>query len=221
MGVLYSPKIVTDGLVLYLDAANPKSYPGSGTTWNDLSSNENDGSLNNDVNFSSQNPESLSFLGNTPRVSSPLQYSLFSEFTLVTFFYNQGNSGSFGVVVGTSIGNHLSNGIRTIGSNITFSGYQESTLSIANFLNQWGCVAVTLDQNNFARCYYNGTLTNSGNYNRSIRSSPTNIGRGSSSYQGTFRSFEGLISTVSVYNRALTPEEIQQNYNATKSRFGL
>jgi len=46
MGVSYNPKIVKDGLVLYLDAGNTKSYPGSGTTWTDLSGNGNNGTLN-------------------------------------------------------------------------------------------------------------------------------------------------------------------------------
>ena len=54
MGINYSPKIVTDGLVLCLDAANPLSYPGSGSTWNDLSGvigNVNVASRNNDWSF--------------------------------------------------------------------------------------------------------------------------------------------------------------------------
>jgi len=51
MGFSRGPKIVTDGLVLALDAANTKSYPGSGTTWNDLSGNGNTGTLNNGPTF--------------------------------------------------------------------------------------------------------------------------------------------------------------------------
>lgn len=49
------PNIVEDGLVLYLDAANKKSYPGSGTVWKDLSGNGNDGTLTNGPTFGSTN----------------------------------------------------------------------------------------------------------------------------------------------------------------------
>ena len=45
MGLAHSPRIVTDGLVLALDAGNTKSYPGSGATWTDLSGKENDATL--------------------------------------------------------------------------------------------------------------------------------------------------------------------------------
>jgi len=59
----HSPKIVTDGLVLCLDAGNPKSYPGSGTTWTDLSGNSNNGTLVNGVGYNGSNLGSLSFDG--------------------------------------------------------------------------------------------------------------------------------------------------------------
>ena len=57
------PKIVTDGLVLCLDAANSKSYPGTGTAWNDLSGNGNNGTLINGVGYNSNNGVSLVFDG--------------------------------------------------------------------------------------------------------------------------------------------------------------
>ena len=63
MGVFAGPEIVEDGLVLALDAGNTKSYPGSGTTWTDLSGNGNNGSLVNGVGYNSGNLGSLSFDG--------------------------------------------------------------------------------------------------------------------------------------------------------------
>jgi hypothetical protein len=63
MALSHSPSIVTDGLVLCLDAGNPKSYPGSGTTWTDLSGNGNNGTLVNGVGYSGDNLGSLSFDG--------------------------------------------------------------------------------------------------------------------------------------------------------------
>lgn len=64
MGINYSPKIVTDGLVLYLDAANPKSYPGTGTTWYDLSGYGEHGTILTGVTHDSSNKGSFNFNGN-------------------------------------------------------------------------------------------------------------------------------------------------------------
>jgi hypothetical protein len=63
MGIAYNPAIIRSNLVLCLDAANPKSYPGSGTTWTDLSGFGNNGTLINGVGYSSDNLGSLSFDG--------------------------------------------------------------------------------------------------------------------------------------------------------------
>ena len=81
MGVTYNPKIVTDGLVLALDAANVKSYPGSGTTWTDMSGNGNNVTLTNGPTFSSDNGGSIVFDGvnDTATLSNP---STLSNYTL-------------------------------------------------------------------------------------------------------------------------------------------
>ena len=63
MAFNYSPNIITDGLVLYLDAANTKSYPGSGTTWRDLSKSQLNGTLTNGPTFNSSNGGSIVFDG--------------------------------------------------------------------------------------------------------------------------------------------------------------
>jgi hypothetical protein len=68
MGIAYNPRTITDGLVLCLDAANSKSYPGSGTTWTDLSGLGNTGTLVNGVGYSGDNLGSLSFDGSNDRV---------------------------------------------------------------------------------------------------------------------------------------------------------
>ena len=68
MTTSYSPLIVTDGLVMYLDAANPKSYPGTGTTWTDISRNNNNGTLTNGPTFSSANLGSIVFDGSNDAI---------------------------------------------------------------------------------------------------------------------------------------------------------
>ena len=70
MGVAYNPNIVTDGLVLCLDAANKRSYPGTGTTWTDRSANGNNGTLTNGPTFDSANGGSIVFDGTNDYVTT-------------------------------------------------------------------------------------------------------------------------------------------------------
>ena len=69
MSIFYNPRIVTDGLVLALDAGNTKSYPGSGTTWTDLSGRGNTGTLTNGPTYSSANGGSIVFDGTNDHVT--------------------------------------------------------------------------------------------------------------------------------------------------------
>jgi uncharacterized delta-60 repeat protein len=82
MGISYNPRIVTDGLVLALDAANPKSYPGSGTTWTDLSGNGNTGTLTNGPTYSSANGGSIAFDGVDDYSALTSNYTLSAGWTL-------------------------------------------------------------------------------------------------------------------------------------------
>ena len=88
MSLNHSPKIVTDGLVLCLDAASRKSYPGSGTTWFDRSGNGNNGTLTNGPTFSSDNGGSIVFDGTNDYVNCGTTLGNFgtSNFTINFFF---------------------------------------------------------------------------------------------------------------------------------------
>ena len=87
MSFHHSPKIVTDGLVLCLDAADKNSYPGSGTTWTDLSGNGNATMVNSPV-FSSTHPSSFSFDANTEYFSltNNNEMSMTGNVTLISWF---------------------------------------------------------------------------------------------------------------------------------------
>ena len=76
MATKYSPKIITNGLVLSLDAANNKSYPRSGTTWTDLSGNSNTGTLTNGPSFNDGNQGSIVFDGTDDYVNIPYNSGL-------------------------------------------------------------------------------------------------------------------------------------------------
>jgi hypothetical protein len=86
MGFYRGPHIVTDGLILSLDAANNKSYPRSGTTWNDLSGNGNNGTLVNGPTFSSANGGSIVFDGTNDVVSTTLVQTFVNELTVETWY---------------------------------------------------------------------------------------------------------------------------------------
>ena len=84
MGLSHSPRIVTDGLVFCVDAANKRSYPGVGTTWTDLTANKNNGTLTNGPTFDSANGGSIVFDGTNDYVDlgSSLSISTSSPFSV-------------------------------------------------------------------------------------------------------------------------------------------
>ena len=233
MAFAHSPKIVTDGLVLALDAGNPKSYPGSGTVWRDKSGNGNDGTLNNGPTFSSDNGGAIVFDGADDTVSIPHDSTI--DFTTNSFSLHawvrtdQTGNTRFIMGKGTGIG---------IASDIGYSLYLGNTGTTWLFgvwdgtgnnsagstdyveVGKWvSLCGVYSAEEGRHRMYTNGQLVSS--LSRTVDSiSTTNnlyIGAGQ---QGNGR-WDGDIAYSSIYNRALNASEIQQNYNALKGRFGL
>ena len=218
MATLYSPKIVSDGLVLCLDAANPKSYIGSGTTWNDLSGNSNNGTLTNGPAFNSENGGSIVFDGTNDYVNLPyLLLSASQDFTINiwikanshgagTIFCNY-PAGNLQLVYGTSnMGMWLNNNSTYLDSPAT-----EFTTNPVFFTAQ-------RIGGNETRVYLNAILKKTG-------ASTSTIGSVSNFRMGTNTNgsevYNGNIAQVSIYNRALSTSEVLQNFNATKARFGL
>jgi hypothetical protein len=215
----HSPSIVTDGLVLCLDAANTKSYPGSGTTWTDLSGNGNNGTLVNGVGYSGDNFGSLSFDGVDDYVDCLAQSS--GSFTQ-SGWIKTNNVSTYRSIV--SWGEHSTQKDRTLWLEAstgrpalyfyaTNNNMITGTKNCAD--NNWHYVVGTWDGTT-GKVYVDGYLENSGSLTASAYTySSTNIGRNIS---GGYN-FNGNIAQVSIYNIALTPQEIQQNYNALKGRF--
>jgi hypothetical protein len=229
MATLYSPKIVTDGLVLALDAANGESYPGSGTAWADLSGNGNNGTLTNGPTFNSGNLGSIGFDGVNDTVNMGIGNTFFPlpQFTINVWFR------SFGTVDTTGTTPSLygfTYGIRCgVGSSgLSFSVDNGSNLSTTSttgnipFRNgDWYNCTMT-HTGTVNSMYINGQFNVSVNRTWSGTSRwPTNgwnLGRDNND---NFYFFFGQISHCQIYNRALSAAEILQNYNATKGRFGL
>jgi hypothetical protein len=237
MSTFGGPNVITDGLVLYLDAANTKSYPGSGTVWKDLSGNENNGTLVNGVGYNSDNKGGLVFDGVNDSVNLPNK----SDFYLIPN-QNQTNCGWFNTnntnastiiydarnIVSSTVGYFI--GVESVGLlrawfYYTFNNALSLQINTAISAGIWYHYAVVFDRNGLMYLYLNGILKSSVDISSfyandySINTNPT---IGIKSYSGSGLSpFNGNIAQVSIYNKSLTAQEILQNYNTTKGRYGL
>jgi hypothetical protein len=215
----YEP-IVTDGLVLNLDAGFTPSYPTTGTTWYDVSSGGNNGTLTNSPTFNSGYGGSIMFDGvddyvkcqfTSVPVQGPGTISFFGYYSLNTGVLNTITitAGSLAIQVGIRGG---TGAIWKYGGNLLLS----YTLPTVNQIAQW---TVTFDGGNI-KIYVNGILNNL---------TTTALYQSSNSntfYIGTFadlgyEAFPGSIYNCQVYNRILNSTEVLQNYNSQKGRFGL
>ena len=211
--------IITDGLILYLDAGYKSSYGGSGTTWYDVSGYGNHGTLTNGPTFNSSNGGNIVFDGTNDyvKVSSfpiPVQgpgtISFFGYYSLVSGVLNVATiiSGSAAIQVGIRSG-----GIVWGYGGGGFLSYTTPTL---NQIAQW---TITFNGPNI-KVFINGVLNNS------TTTASNQSGSNTTFYIGTFtdaglEAFPGAIYECQVYNRVLSDEEITQNYNAQKGRYGL
>lgn len=238
MVVYGGPDIITDGLVLHLDAANSKSYPGSGNTWTDLSGNGNHGTLTNGPSFISANGGSIAFDGINDSASVPTISSTSDGLTmslwinLSTLYY--ASCPCVGQIILVDWGTWYDNwtGIASNGAELYFGVYSTSNRVLyyngssgSTLINKWYHIVATFGPSgtsNFLRTYKNGIQQQSGSLGGTglfTVTAPINIG-------GWFRFcgncyFQGQMPQLSIYNRPLTASEILQNYNATKGRYSL
>ena len=217
MGVAYNSRIVTENLVLCLDAGNSKSYPGSGTTWTDLSGNGNTGTLVNGVGYNTANGGSLSFDGVDDYAISTQSFTFSSNNPLTISVWVKINSltldGAFYRRILNFTNNHgiitspTDVGWYTAGANLI----APTPISTGVWYNVEYVYTGSQHQ-----IYLNGELKNTETSSNAAINSVLWVGR----YYGTNDGrFNGNISKVSIYNRALTQSEITQNYNALKSRY--
>ena len=229
MALSHSPRISTDGLVLCLDAGNIKSYPGSGTTWTDLSGQGNDGTLVNGVGYSGGNLGSLSFDGVNDYVSTNYT-ATFQDFTLCGFVKANDPNGKTWEDIIDSYDIDSSDWCRLafkdgkpsleIDANSVRSSVTSSTIATAD---QWYHI-VGVRSGTTGYLYINGILNNQNSVTGNVISADTdsqffigNISRPDTPNEG----WNGNIAQASIYNKALTASEIQQNFNALRGRFSI
>jgi len=220
--------IVQSGLVLNLDASRTSSYIGTGTTWTDISGNGYNGTMVNGPVFGTASGGQITFDGVNDYVDTGLQYSLTSStnFTIGIWFKGFGRASNNDILVlsysGTPVGwaIYQSNTGKFMcfsrDNNNVETTYINSTTSTNT--NQWFYGVYKKSGNQFS-LYINGVLEATTNVNLSNISISSGMRIGNHINQS--QPYLGSIGNVKVYNRDLTDVEITQNFNATKSRFGL
>jgi len=237
MSVMAPIKSVTDNLVLSLDAANIKSYIGSGTTWSDLSGNGNNGTLTNGPTFTGSFGGSIVFDGSNDYVqnSSPnLGITGNASATLSCWFYYTGASPTqYNALLqygnGSSAGDTFALGLNGVGAydvNFQFNAGNFTRSNSNVYLpNTWNNLVGTKTPgaaNTTTKLYLNGvelTIAESSTITPNVVSRVIRVGRWTNDGYPSY--YTGRVSNCSIYNRALSASEILQNYNSNKSRFGL
>jgi hypothetical protein len=224
--------IVTDNLILYVDPGKASSYPGTGTTINDLSGSGFTGTLVSSPTFSTLNGGSLVFNGSS-YITRSSALNAGQNFSVTAWIYPT-SLGARNAVVGNGYPYTTDNGWLFCICENNFSLFQALFLSIGQNnvlvisnsyvfqLNKWSHIACSVSGGGSSvKLYVNGVETSYGFTTGSGRTisyatNEFNIGRRHSS---TSEGFGGNISQVQIYNTTLTATEIQQNYNATKARY--
>ena len=226
------PAVVTDGLVLNLDAGFTPSYPTTGTTWYDISPSVNSGTLTNGPTFSSANGGSIVFDGVDDYANLGINRSC-NRFTgdfAVSVWVNRSNTGgTWGNIIGdyytNSTGNALewqlmiSSTAQLFVYNVS-NGYVISPIASGFNANTWINVVLTRIGSTIS-LYANTSLVTSVTNTTTFGSATGNLNIGIDG-NNSEEPFTGKISNVMIYaNKGLPPAEITQNYNAIKSRYGL
>ena len=228
MGLAHSPKIITDNLVLYLDAANTKSYGGSGSTWTDLSSEGYNGTISG-ATYTSGVDGYFDFDGTNDSVtidsgirtavgefvatsSNPFSISIWFEPTTSDnsrncIFSKSNGFGSSGNIYLEYDGTNLTSVIRGTGTSDFYT----------SLTSTWHEVAICWDGTTF-KSYVNGSFVS----NLSVGTATSqniDVKIGNSGNSG--EPFNGKISNVKVYTKGLTATEVAQNFNALRGRYGI
>ncbi len=223
----YFGGIVTNGLVLDLDAAKVASYPGTGTAWYDISGNNNNGTLINGPTFSGIGKQaSIVFDGvdDNVQISNSTSTNIIGSGITVSVWVKFSNVGNYKTIFVKDNPTSNSSGYQVYISNTERSRWGITTSNGFNYMfgtvlstNTWYNILGKYDgTTNYL--YENGVLVNSQSCVGNIVDS-SNF----SIYMGRYRNEElaGNISIAQIYNRSLSASEVTQNYNALRGRYGI
>jgi hypothetical protein len=235
--------VVNGNLILWLDAGQSTSYPGTGTTWTNLANASANTTLINTPTFDTQGWFGFNGTDESANTGLPgaTTFTTDSDFTIscwARFSDYKAAAASIGTLVGAF--NYQGYGLYwngtpssyTFGSYMRYASVVSSRVSSAVSLNTWYMVTQVYSRSgNFHGLYLNGALSSSttsisGTFNSNLNTVFLGIGHGVGS-DGTpgggtpGTRFLGDISQVMIYNRALTADEVSQNFNALRRRYGL
>jgi hypothetical protein len=233
MAVQYANgKIVTNGLVLALDAGDRNSYTGSGTSWTDLSGNGNTGTLTNGPTYSSTNGGSIVFDGSNDYIdlgNKTLGVELQDKSACVWIYQTTSPSVFAGIIDKDFDNNPVYGGwgfwISSANKmNFWLQGQKDlidtGSGTITN--NTWQHLSFSYNYSAKSVSFYlngilNSTVTNATIVENASDTTTLKIG----AFRGGTSLFNGRISNVLLYNKQLTAAEVLQNYNAQKARFNI
>jgi hypothetical protein len=219
MSVAAGPDIVEDGLVLALDAGNIRSYPGSGSSWIDISSNNKNFTLSGGPSFTTLNGISCADKTGSGKISNTSMPNLGNNYTLMSWAYSltDAQTSDWRTLFRTDTDEHpilIQNTTNLIGMwDGTFRSYG---ITADNYEGKWTCYTAVGIGGSSQTLYLNdGSVNASVNYN-STGEALDYIGGDVLGYQNF-----GYVATAFFYDKSLSQLEVKQNYNALKSRFGL
>lgn len=232
-GGLFGFAIVINGLVLQLDAGNPVSYPGTGTTWTNLRG-ASTATLTNSPTFNSANGGSISFTGTAFAPVTPFaaNFPVGSAVRTMSAWFNattfSGGREIFGIGANSGNGSRVGLWLDSAGT----LGYEVQGAGLVTSdwpgLNNWvNLTVVTGATAHAGLIYVNGTRrtnTTTLGSNVAINTATSATGQcviATVPNANTVHLFQGRIATVFMYNRGLTADEVSQNFNATRGRFGV
>ena len=220
MALAYNPTIVSSGLVVAYDPANPKCYPGSGVTFYDLSGNNNHGTLTNGPTISNNLAKYTVFDGSNDYIVSANNtgIAVTSPRTIMAWAWMGNVASSVIARIGASADNQAYE-MQVWSSKLIMHRYAgapshvESTSSVK--LNRWYHFAISYDGSN-VKFYIDGAYDGVSSLSLNTANAPLYVG---SPVWGGNGHMNGNVSQTLLYNRELSATEINQNYNATKGRY--
>jgi len=226
-----APAIIQNGLLLNLDAANPSSYSGTGTTWNDISGNNNHGTLraNNSGSLPVFQSGTFYFNGSSSYVSM-VSSVIPNSGSWSLSVWAKIPSGGFAEMINTrSTTNYAGflltsrgEGIRVQLNNPGVQQFEPNSNSRI-MDNNWHLITITVDVSiNQMKWYVDNNLANTISFSAGTLAGQGNFCIGwDYAWSGGAEYFRGSIATVSVYNVVLSSNNVIANFNALRSRFGL
>lgn len=217
MSLGHNPTIVNNGLVFCVDAANPRSYPGSGTAWSQLVGSTNTGVLTNGPTYSSSNLGSLVFDGVDDYVDFSGNLGTMGAYTIMYWAYRSAeNRMPIAYRTSTAFYWYGDNSWYYTHGGVAGEYYYSKPTSIP--LNTWGCLCVVYNGSNvsiYRQGVYQGqqSTTGTADWSQGLR-----VGYWSA--LGGY-AWQGNISDVMMYNIALSADQVTQNFNALRGRYGI